>query len=87
LKLVGLRELKARLSGIISEVRAGQQIIITDHGQEVARISPISHEYRTMQLLCETGKAQWNGGRPEGAGRRIEVKGEPLSATILGERE
>ena len=37
---VGVRELKARLSGYIARVKAGESIVVTEHGHAVARLVP-----------------------------------------------
>ncbi len=87
MKTVGIRELKARLSSYIGETREGARIVITDHGEEIALICPLSEEYRLMTALEKTGKIWWTRGKPEGLEEGIEVKGEPLSATILEERK
>lgn len=87
MNIVGIKELKAKLSSYISLVRRGERIVITDHGEEVALITPLSKEYRTIRHIVGTGKAQWAGGKPQGLPRRIAVKGGPLSGTVLEERE
>ncbi len=38
MKAVGIRELKARLSHYVSEVRRGQVILVTDRGEVVAEL-------------------------------------------------
>jgi antitoxin (DNA-binding transcriptional repressor) of toxin-antitoxin stability system len=40
MKVVGLRELKNRLSEYVREVRAGEEVIVTDRGQAVAELRP-----------------------------------------------
>jgi antitoxin (DNA-binding transcriptional repressor) of toxin-antitoxin stability system len=40
MKLVGLRELKARLSFYIRQVRAGRHVLVTNRGEVVAELSP-----------------------------------------------
>ena len=83
---VGIRELKTNLSSYVAKVRAGQQIIITDHGQEVGIIIPISKERKQVTALMAAGKAQWSGDKPKGL-NGIKVKGKALSETILEARE
>ena len=39
---VGLRELKNRLSEYVNRVKAGQPLLVTDRGQPVAELRPIS---------------------------------------------
>jgi len=40
MKAVGLRELKARLSFCIRQVRAGRHVLVTHRGEIVAELSP-----------------------------------------------
>jgi prevent-host-death family protein len=82
---VGIKELKAKLSSYIDISARGEQIIITEHGKEVAIIIPISNERRAMRLLADSGKCHWNGGKPAGL-KGFQIKGKPLSDTILEER-
>lgn len=44
---VGLRELKNRLSEYVSRVRAGASVMVTDRGQPVAELRPVSVEERS----------------------------------------
>lgn len=83
--VVGIRELKAKLSSYIDRVRDGEPVVITDRGDEVAVIMPISAERRSVKALLATGRARWSGGKPAGL-RGIRIKGKPLSRTVLDER-
>jgi antitoxin (DNA-binding transcriptional repressor) of toxin-antitoxin stability system len=38
--MVGIRELKARLSAYVRQARAGQIVYVTDHGEVVAELRP-----------------------------------------------
>lgn len=40
MKTVGIRELKNRLSEYIRQVRSGEEVLVTDHGEVVAEIGP-----------------------------------------------
>lgn len=82
----GIRELKAKLSSYIEKAAKGEQIVVTDHGVEVAVIIPVSSERRALMALVRKGRAQWSGGKPEGV-EGVTLKGGPLSATILEERQ
>lgn len=85
---VGIRELKAKLSGYVNEVRAGgKPILITDRGEEVALITPLSVEYRLIRYLEVSGKVVWAKEKPSGLEKAVVVRGGPLSATILEERK
>lgn len=70
----------------MERVRHGEQVIITDHGEEVALIVPISRERRIIKSLEESGLAQWSGEKPKGF-EGIDIKGKPLSETILQKRQ
>ena len=39
---VGIRELKARLSVYMQQVKAGATVVITERGKPIARIVPLS---------------------------------------------
>lgn len=83
---VGIRELKAKLSSYVDKVRNGEEVIITEHGQEVGVIVSISRERTALRSLVESGKVHWTGkGKPEGISG-IRLRGKPLSETVLEER-
>lgn len=82
---VGVKELKEKLSKYVDKVRHGEKVIITDHGTEVALITPLSEEYHKIKSLTDSGKAIWSGGKPGGA-RGIKIKGKSLAETVLEER-
>jgi prevent-host-death family protein len=87
MKVVGIRELKEKLSAYIDEVQAGESVLVTDRGKEVALLSSLSNEYRFVRLLGKSGKVRWAGGKPHGLSKEIAIEGEPLSSTILEERK
>lgn len=82
---VGIRELRADLSRYVKQVRAGEEIVITDRGKAVARVVPVRGE-RTFDRLIKEGVIvpaphPWRGRLPkpiEGAG--------PLSDIVLEDR-
>jgi len=86
MKTVGVKELKAKLSSYIHESREGEKIVVTDHGEEVALLSPLSNEYKLISVLEELGKARWSRGKPKGLESGITLRGKLLSTTILEER-
>lgn len=79
---VGIKELKAKLSSYIDKVSKNDQIVITEHGREVAIIFPISKERKAIRALIDSGKAKWSGSKPKGLDG-IKIKGKPLSETII----
>lgn len=82
----GIKELKARLSSYIDRVRQGEPVIVTDHGEEVAVLVPISEERKYIMWLVKKGMAHWSGGKPKGL-TGIRMKGRPLSERVLEERQ
>jgi prevent-host-death family protein len=82
---VGIKDLKAGLSSYVARARIGERIVITDHGEEVAMIVPISKERSLVTSFVKSGRAQWLGGKPKGL-KGIVIKGPPLSETIMEER-
>jgi prevent-host-death family protein len=82
---VGIKELKAKLSSYLEKVKNGEEVVITDHGSEVAVIMPISAERRAVRALMDAGTAKWSGGKPKGKSG-LKIKGKPLAETVLEER-
>lgn len=85
MKNVGIKELKAKLSSYVHEANSGEQVIITEHGREVACINPISKERKAIMELITVNRAAWSGFKPNGI-KNIKVKGEDISITILENR-
>jgi prevent-host-death family protein len=59
---VGTRELKSKLSEYMRRVKAGQTIVVTEHGKPIGQIVPIkaSLEERLIAMVA-AGQAEWNG--------------------------
>jgi len=79
---VGIKELKSKLSSYVDRVRQGEEVVITEHGKEVALVIPISKERKALKSLIDSGKAKWSGGKPEGLDN-VKIKGKSLSKTVL----
>ncbi len=52
---VGVRHLKNNLSRYLARARAGEEIIVTDHGRPVARLSPLDRPTDTLATLIASG--------------------------------
>jgi prevent-host-death family protein len=66
---VGLRELRHRTSEVLTRVRHGETIDVTEHGRLIARIVPVGERQPTPVLarLVDSGRAtlaQRPGHRP-----------------------
>jgi prevent-host-death family protein len=82
---VGVRELRAHLSRYLKRVEEGEEILVTDRGKPVARITPANGRSRLEQLIeagiVHRAPKPWKGPLPkpiQGAG--------PLSDIVLGDR-
>ena len=61
-RTVGVRELKSKLSAYLHEVKAGQTVIVTEHGQSIARIVPVAQSLEgRLQAMMQAGLVMWNG--------------------------
>lgn len=50
MKIIGVRDLKARLSETLEAVEAGEVIEVTNHGRSVARIVPIDRKPNPQEI-------------------------------------
>jgi prevent-host-death family protein len=49
---VGIRELRAHLSRYLDQVREGEEIVVTDRGKPIARITPTNGRSRIDELIA-----------------------------------
>jgi prevent-host-death family protein len=60
-KRTGIRDLKARLSSYVREIKKGNTVVITERGVDVARIIPVSQPVEDrIDSLIRSGFADWN---------------------------
>ena len=82
---VGIRELRLNLSRYVARVRAGAEVIVTDHGTPVARLGPVSEQEAHLARLIREGKLT-PAKRPKSATLPppIPLEGEgPLASEIV----
>jgi prevent-host-death family protein len=61
---VGIRELKARLSSYMQQIKAGETLVITERGKPIGRIVPLRPSVEgQVQELTRAGLAAWSGRR------------------------
>ena len=85
-KRIGIRELKSTLSECLREVRAGRTIVVTDHGQPVARIMPeASSLAERIEALKRAGTVAWSGRRLRQARPAGNVRGTNTVADLIVE--
>ncbi|MBI5440762.1 MAG: type II toxin-antitoxin system prevent-host-death family antitoxin [Deltaproteobacteria bacterium] len=82
---VGIKELKAHLSQYLGKVRTGQVILITDRGEAVAELHPLSSEREAVRALAERGRVRWSGGKPKGLAG-VCAEGTSVSEIVIEDR-
>jgi prevent-host-death family protein len=84
--VVGARELKVRLGKYLRQVRQGRTLVVTDRGQPVAELRPMSGAGGADAILARL-EADGIVTRPTKKGlqpfRPIESRGPSLSAAVL----
>jgi prevent-host-death family protein len=86
---VGVRELKARLSGYLRRVKSGATLIITERGKPVGRIVPMGlSTSERVEELAESGLLAWSGRRLMPIDPPARTKGATtVSDLLLEDRE
>ena len=86
---VGTRELKNKLSEYMRRVKAGETIIVTEHGKTIGQIVPIKPTVEErLQAMVAAGQAEWNGKRLESYQPRAINRGDrQLSDLVVEDRE
>ncbi len=74
MKSVSLRHMQHHLSDVMRHVDQGREVLVTRRRRTIARLVP-------MQPAA--ARARW----PDFTARTARIKGRPLSATILAERD
>ncbi|MHB8059269.1 MAG: type II toxin-antitoxin system Phd/YefM family antitoxin [Gaiellaceae bacterium] len=76
---VGVRELRQNLSRYLDRVKSGEELVVTEHGREVARLLPYSFE-GYAELSAKAG-ATTPTGRLEQVAARVRTPGAPAGTT------
>jgi prevent-host-death family protein len=71
---VGVRELRNNLSRYLDRVRDGEEVVVTDRGRAIARVSPIGVE-RVLDRLIAEGVVTPATQQKRRAGPPIKAKG------------
>ncbi len=86
---VGIRELKAKLSSFVDQVKAGATVTITEGGKPVGRIVPMKPSLEDkLQHLSDTGVLAWSGKKLRPRSPSIKPKGgKTLSDLLIEDRD
>ncbi len=83
---VGIRELKARLSSYLQQVKAGSTLVITERGKPVGRIVPFKPSIEAqVEELCQAGLVAWNGRKLAPTEPVVRIRGTKTVAELLVE--
>lgn len=83
---VGIRELKATLSERIREVKAGRTLVVTEHGNPVARLIPEPVPLvERVETLRKAGSVAWSGRRLRRSRPEARARGSRTVAGIVVE--
>lgn len=85
--VVGIRDLKARLSAYIRQVKEGSTVVILERGVPVGRIVPVglSVEDRAQELI-EAGLVAWSGQKLAQVAPLARTRGQRTLADLLLEQ-
>ena len=85
----GVRELKARLSAYLRQVKAGGTVTIMEHGKPIARVVPLAQSTEAkLETLRQSGLIDWNGQRLPPLAPVARIRGEQTVADlVLEDRE
>jgi prevent-host-death family protein len=86
---VGTRELKNKLSEYLRRVKAGETIIVTEHGKTIGQIVPIKSTLEErIQAMVAAGQAEWNGQKlAPYLPRAVNKSAHQLSDLVIEDRE
>jgi prevent-host-death family protein len=86
---VGTRELKNKLSEYMRRVKAGETIIVTEHGKTIGQIVPVKPSIdERIQTMVAAGQAEWNGQKLKAYQPKATNRGTgQLSTMVVDDRE
>jgi prevent-host-death family protein len=83
---VGLRELKTQLSAVMRRVKAGESILVTEHGRVIGQILPVQPTAaERLQAMADTGQIAWNGQGLRSHQPRVVNRGDRLLSDLIVE--
>lgn len=90
-KTVGARELKTRLGSYLRQVREGKTLIVTDRGEPIAELRPISSqssgEKATLEKLAALGIVTRCNKSPLANLRPVLSTGPSVADAVVEDRE
>jgi len=85
--IANVNELQTTPSKYLYKVQRGETVIITEKGREIAMLSPITSERKTLQKLALKGKARLGSGkRWQGASIPVDMSQASVALAIVEAR-
>jgi prevent-host-death family protein len=87
--VVGVAQLKAKLSEYLARVRGGEEVVVTDHGRAVARIVATDDAGERLAELERKGLVRVGSMRPPRGfldAPRPKLTGPDLTEALIDER-
>lgn len=84
---VGVAQFRRDLKGWLSRVQDGEEVVITDRGRPLARLTGVERPTVLEQLIAEGRVSQPRGNRPQARGRDRVHGTAAASEYITAERE
>lgn len=78
---VGVRELRQNLSRYLDRVKAGEALVVTEHGREVARLVPSGEMVDGYVQLAQRFGATIPVARLQDIAARLKAPGAPAGTT------
>jgi prevent-host-death family protein len=92
MSMVGIKELKNRLTHYIRRTKQGEEIVVTERGKPVAVLTPIGAERQVETVEAKLARLAARGivtlptRKPMKRVRRVGVSGKPVSQTVVEDR-
>ena len=87
---VGIRQLRASVETYVARAQAGERISVTDRGEPIAELGPLSPATNALLALAKAGRITWSGRRfePPTAAQRVRPQGgDSLAETVNAGRD
>jgi prevent-host-death family protein len=81
----GVRQVKNNLSAYLDRVRGGEEIVITDRGRPVARLTSLDPDVDRLQELIDNGVIRSSTASRSLPARRARMKGS-IAELVANER-
>lgn len=83
---VGVRELKAHLSSYLDRVQAGEEVVVTEHGRPIARLTTLDPDADRLATMIKSGIVRPSSEPRSLPARRARLDGDGEIAQLVAEQ-